>query len=214
MAISKGGGYAAVVSVGTEQAGRLAMGGMPEFVYQVRYLRKPAVIPANLGRDLSYVSSFKYLVCRSSIDGLTRLPGIRVQFDGSNDWLDVPLDLLQASMGDKRSRVIDQSCRDLVTAAAFSRRSLGYYANYFGYQRDVFIRDVPFQNINELSYGMFTINQDGTPASSDHWGDDWQLSSLQFMKQLNPDLKVHLIVGGWPKVLEFEVCDWRRAPSR
>ena len=207
MAISKAGGYAAVVSVGTEQAGRLAMSGMPEFVYQVRYLRKPAVIPANLGRDLSYVSSFKYLVCRSSIDGLTRLPAIRVQFDGSNDWLDVPLDLLQASMGDKRSRVIDQSCRDLVTAAAFSRRSLGYYANYFGYQRDVFIRDVPFQNINELSYGMFTINQDGTPASSDHWGDDWQLSSLQFMKQLNPDLKVHLIVGGWPKVLEFEVCD-------
>ncbi|KAB8066868.1 glycoside hydrolase family 18 protein [Janthinobacterium violaceinigrum] len=207
MAISKAGGYAAVVSVGTEQTGRLAMSGMPEFVYQVRYLRKPAVIPANLGRDLSYVSSFKYLVCRSSIDGLTRLPAIRVQFDGSNDWLDVPLDLLQASMGDKRSRVIDQSCRDLVTAAAFSRRSLGYYANYFGYQRDVFIRDVPFQNINELSYGMFTINQDGTPASSDHWGDDWQLSSLQFMKQLNPDLKVHLIVGGWPKVLEFEVCD-------
>lgn len=203
----KGGDYVAVVSVGTEAAGRMDPGGMPEYVYQVRYLRKPAVIPANLGRDLSYVSSFKYLVCRSSIDGLTRLPSIRVQLDGSSDWLEVPLDLLQASMGDKRSRVIDQSCRGLVSAAAFSRRSLGYYANYFGYQRDVFIRDVPFQNINELSYGMFTINLDGTPASSDPWGDDWQLSSLQFMKQLNPDLKVHLIVGGWPKVVEFDVGD-------
>ncbi|MGK5010806.1 glycosyl hydrolase family 18 protein [Janthinobacterium sp. MDB2-8] len=205
--VYKSGGYAAVVSVGTEQTGRMVIDGMPEYIYQIEYARKPAVIPANLGRDLSYVSSFKYLVCRSSIDGLTRLPTIRVQFDGSADWLEVPLDLLQASMGDKRSRVIDQSCRNLVTAAAFSRRSLGYYANYFGYQRDVFIRDVPFQNINELSYGMFTINPDGTPASADHWGDDWQLSSLQFMKQLNPDLKVHLIVGGWPKVMEFEVCD-------
>ncbi|WP_215403990.1 glycoside hydrolase family 18 protein [Janthinobacterium sp. JC611] len=200
-------GMMAVVSVGQYEQVELALGCKPEYVYQVKYPRKPAVIPANLGRDLSYVSSFKYLVCRSSLHGLTRLPSIRVQLDGGSDWLDVPLDLLQASMGDKRSRVIDQSCRSLVTAAAFSRRSLGYYANYFGYQRDVFIRDVPFQNINELSYGMFTINPDGTPASSDQWGDDWQLSSLQFMKQLNPDLKVHLIVGGWPKVMEFEVCD-------
>ncbi|MDN2709855.1 glycosyl hydrolase family 18 protein [Janthinobacterium sp. SUN118] len=183
---------------------RTSFSASPVYLYQVEY-KKPRSIAANLQKSLSYVSSFACLEYGSYIKNLSTLPKVWVRFPDQSDPVQVPLDLINLQMSGKRRRTIDSSSRNIIKSAAFSRRALGYYANYFGYGRDVFIRDLPFEHINEISYGMFSMDLNGNPVSSDPWGDDWQLSSLQFMKQLNPELKVHLIVGGWPKELPFEV---------
>lgn len=180
-------------------------------VFEIRYL-KPLVIAPHLQATFSYASSFKYLVYACTIGELSALPKVSVAFEGNSQAFEIPVHQVTAAIGSgKRTRQVDITTHSgIVGGAALPRRVLGYYANYFGYQRDVFVQDLPFGHLNEISYGMFSIDLDGRPVSSDKWGDDWQMSSLQLLKRFNPDLKVNLIVGGWPKELPFDI---RRAAS-
>lgn len=175
------------------------------FVYTIRYIGKPHRIEGNLSATLNYVNSFRHLMIEAPIKGTSMLPLVEVQLDGADQFVPVELDSIVETMGKKRTRVIDRTMAGRVTAAAFPRRVQGYYANYFAYGRDIFVSDLPYQYINQISYGMFSMEPDGTPVSSDIWGDDWQICALQFIKRLNPDLKVFLIVGGWPKEITFDI---------
>lgn len=175
------------------------------FTYTVTYEDKPHKIEGNLSATFNYVNSFRYLMIESPIKGMSMLPSVEVKLDGSDEFVPVALESIVETMGQKRTRVIDRAMAGRVTAAAFPRRVQGYYANYFAYGRDIFVADLPYQYINQISYGMLSMEPDGTPVSSDIWGDDWQICALQFIKRLNPDLKVFLIVGGWPKEITFDI---------
>lgn len=169
--------------------------------------KKPVTIPPRGQASLSYVSSFRYLGYSSPIENLSALPDVRVRRKGDAAAKPVELVAVVTAMHglDGPVKVVSKADTGLVGGASLPRRVLGYYANYFAYERGISIRDLPFSHLNELSYGMFSMTTDGVPASSDSWGDDWQISSLQFLRRLNPELKVNLIVGGWPKELSFDV---------
>ncbi|WP_019644167.1 glycosyl hydrolase family 18 protein [Novispirillum itersonii] len=179
------------------------------YKYRVTYFnyKRPASIPPRGQASLSYVSSFRYMSYDASIEGLAALPDVRVKQKGDAAARPVELVAVVTAMHglDGPVKVVSKADTGLVGGASLPRRVLGYYANYFAYERGISIRDLPFSHLNELSYGMFSMTVDGVPASSDSWGDDWQISSLQFLRRLNPELKVNLIVGGWPKELSFDV---------
>lgn len=176
------------------------------FQLEITYVT-PLKVPPRGTASLSYANSFKYLVYRSLIRDLATLPILSLRRKDDTSIKPVELTAIIAAMkgADGPRKIVTKEDANIVTGASLPRRVLGYYANYFPYQRDIFVRDLPFAHLNEVSYGMFSLTPQGVPASSDKWGDDWQISSLQFLRQLNPDLKVNLIVGGWPKELTFDI---------
>ncbi|WP_175653157.1 glycosyl hydrolase family 18 protein [Pseudomonas sp. Marseille-P9899] len=166
-------------------------------------------------QDLSYANSFYGLPLRTPLSGVQYLPRVFVQHDLDTTGLkgfslaqarnkgmpvlEVPLEQLILQKEEGQPRVLDRSMAGKTRSADLSRRFVGYYANYFMYQRDYFVTDIPLEHINCLSYGMMSVRDDGSLCSSDEWSDNFQVAALQFLKQLNPDLQISLIVGGWPK---------------
>lgn len=174
--------------------------------------QEPQVIGPYEQVELSYANSFYGLPIRSAIAGVQYLPRVFVQLDVDTsgvkglsakpeeaDFKEVQLDavILQKEGGERR--VLDRNMADKARSSDLTRRFVGYYANYFMYERDYFVTDIPIDHINCISYGMMSVQEDGSLCSSDEWSDTFQVAALQFMKQLNPSLQVSLIVGGWPK---------------
>ncbi|MEE1925205.1 glycosyl hydrolase family 18 protein [Pseudomonas sp. 148P] len=164
---------------------------------------------------LSYANSFDGLPMRSPIAGVQCLPRVFVRPDIDTAGLkgiayvratlnppplrELALEQLILRKENGEPRVLDRSTADKARSADLTRRFVGYYANYFMYQRDYFVTDIPVDHVNCISYGMMSVQDDGSLCSSDEWSDNFQMAGLQFLKQLNPDLQVSLIVGGWPK---------------
>ncbi|MDD1015897.1 glycosyl hydrolase family 18 protein [Pseudomonas rubra] len=161
--------------------------------------------------ELSYANSFYGLPLRSPIAGVQCLPKVFVVLDGQDGssvaramtaptgMQEVPLVAVILDKGDGVRHVLDRSMAGKAKSADLPRRFVGYYANYFMYERNYFVSDIPIDHINCISYGMMSLQNDGSLCSSDDWADNFQIAALQFMKQLNPNLQVSLIVGGWPK---------------
>ncbi|MDF9616406.1 glycosyl hydrolase family 18 protein [Pseudomonas entomophila] len=176
---------------------------------------EPVVIGPYEQVELFYANSFYGLPMRSPIVGVQCLPKVSVLLDANTSGQggaglaramttpqclqEVPLEavILQKEGGERR--VLDRSMAGKAKSADLTRRFVGYYANYFMYKRNYFVTDIPVDHVNCISYGMMNLQGDGTLCSSDEWSDNFQVAALQFMKQLNPNLQVSLIVGGWPK---------------
>lgn len=166
-------------------------------------------------QSLSYANSFYGLPVRSPISGVQYLPRVFVEHaldttglkglslaiarDNPPPIRELELEQLVLYKENGETRALDRSMANKARSADLTRRFVGYYANYFMYQRDYFVTDIPVEHINCISYGMMGIQDDGSLCSSDEWSDNFQMAALQFLKQLNPELQVSLIVGGWPK---------------
>lgn len=165
--------------------------------------------------ELAYANSFHGLSLRSPIAGVQCLPRVFVQqavdTTGLKGWSrivalnnppplhEIPLEQLILHSEKSGVRVLDRSTAGKARSADLTRRFVGYYANYFMYLRDYFVTDIPVDHVNCISYGMMSLQDDGSLCSSDEWSDNFQMAALQFLKKLNPGLQVSLIVGGWPK---------------
>ncbi|MGE8357687.1 MAG: glycosyl hydrolase family 18 protein, partial [Microvirgula sp.] len=179
---------------------------------------KPVTIGPYERLTLSYSNSFHGLPIRSPIRGVQYLPRVSVTLDQGPQYrdtrqqvdalarpgasqdraqaLELAAMILNAETG---QRVLDTRMANKAKSADLTRRLVGYYANYFMYKRNYFVTDIPVDLVNCISYGMMGLELDGSLSSSDEWADNWQVAALQYMKQLNPSLRVSLIVGGWPK---------------
>lgn len=187
------------------------------YVFTLSYA-KPVTIGPYERLTLSYSNSFHGLPIRSPIRGVQYLPRVSVKLDQGPQYrdtrqqvdalarpgtsptgakvLELAAMILNAETG---QRVLDTRMANKARSADLTRRLVGYYANYFMYKRNYFVTDIPVDLVNCISYGMMGLELDGSLSSSDEWADNWQVAALQYMKQLNPALRVSLIVGGWPK---------------
>lgn len=120
--------------------------------------------------ELAYANSFHGLSLRSPIAGVQCLPRIFVQqavdTTGLKGWSrivalnnppplrEIPLEQLILHSEKSGVRVLDRSTVGKARSADLTRRFVGYYANYFMYQRDYFVTDIPVDHVNCISYGM------------------------------------------------------------
>lgn len=85
------------------------------------------------------------------------------------------------------------------------RRVVGYFPNYGMYGRHYDVPDIPLQYLTQVSYSFVYFDYQGNLVSSDSWADSFQVPALQYLKRLNPGLKVFLVFGGWPKDLNLVI---------
>nr|BFD42819.1 hypothetical protein FFPRI1PSEUD_43180 [Pseudomonas sp. FFPRI_1] len=164
--------------------------------------------------SLSCANSFYGLPIRSPVAGVQYLPKMSVtrvlrpqevagETQASRNNLnrdeDLALQALVLVKDDTERRTLDRTMAGKARSKDLTRRLVGYYANYFMFERNYFVTDIPLDQVNCISYGMMALQGDGSLISSDEWADNYQIAALQFIKELNPSLQISLIVGGWPK---------------